>query len=95
VGAGITKAALDAECLADAIAAANGDLEAALPHYAEDRQRFGVRIVERARRLGAHLEAQLKPREQRTEAELHQRPEIVLREIGARLADIKELAPGA
>lgn len=94
VGAGITKAALDAECLADAIAAAHGDLDAALPRYAQERQRFGVRIVERARRLGEHLEAQLKPREQRTEAELHQRPEIVLREIGARLADIRELAPG-
>ncbi len=92
VGMGITKAALDARCLADAIVAADGELDAALANYDSARRAFGMRAVARSRRLGAHLEAQLKPRELRTPDELHQRPEIVLRELGVQLSDIPELA---
>jgi len=42
--------------------------------------------------LGAYIEAQLKPPELRTAEECDQRPEVVLREIGANLANIRELA---
>ncbi|WP_368735033.1 FAD-dependent monooxygenase, partial [Serratia marcescens] len=38
VGAGVTKAALDAACLADAIAAADGMLEPALARYDIERR---------------------------------------------------------
>ena len=91
VGMGVTKAALDAQCLADAITAAGGDLDAALARYDRERRHFGTRVVARARRLGAYLEAQLKPPGERTELERHQRPEVVMHEIGARLVDIREL----
>jgi 2-polyprenyl-6-methoxyphenol hydroxylase-like FAD-dependent oxidoreductase len=92
VGMGVTKAALDAQCLAQALAAVPGDLPGALVRYDRERRLFGTRVVARARRLGAYIEAQLKPRELRTPEECDQRPEIVMREIGANLADIGELA---
>jgi len=92
VGMGVTKAALDAQCLSDALAASADDVDAALARYDRERTRFGERVVARARRLGAYLEAQLKPLENRLPEEREQRPEVVMREIGARLADIRELA---
>src|SRR6516225_6226517 len=55
VGAGVTKAALDAVCLATAIAGHGGDLDAALAHYGSERQRFGDWIVGRGRDLGASI----------------------------------------
>ena len=91
VGMGVTKAALDAQCLAQSIAAVPGDLPAALARYDAERRLFGTRVVARSRRLGAYIEAQLKPPELRTAEECDQRPEVVLREIGANLADISEL----
>jgi 2-polyprenyl-6-methoxyphenol hydroxylase-like FAD-dependent oxidoreductase len=92
VGMGVTKAALDAQCLAHALAAAPGDLSGALVRYDRERRLFGTRVVARARRLGAYIEARLKSPELRTLEECDQRPEIVMREIGANLADIGELA---
>ena len=77
------KAALDAMCLADAIADADGDLNAALARYDGERRPFGTRVLARARRLGAYIEAQLKPPGERTEAERQPPPEVLLREIGA------------
>ena len=83
VGVGVTKAALDAECLADELQAAADDIDGALAQYDARQRVFGKRVVERARRLGAHLEAQVaKPRELRTAEELYQDPEVVMREIG-------------
>ena len=68
------------------------DIDGALARYDIRQRLFGTRVVERARRLGAHLEAQFaKPRELRTAEELYQDPEVVMREIGARLSDIPEL----
>ncbi|HEV7821610.1 MAG TPA: FAD binding domain-containing protein [Burkholderiales bacterium] len=95
VGMGVTKAALDAQCLAQAIAAAPGDLTSALARYDRERRVFGTRVVARSRRLGAYIEAQLKPPELRTAEECDQRPEVVLREIGAKLANIQELTAPA
>jgi 2-polyprenyl-6-methoxyphenol hydroxylase-like FAD-dependent oxidoreductase len=82
VGAGITKAALDAQGLVDALADA-GDLDVALARYERDRREFGRSLVAWSRHLGAYLEAQLKPRAQRQGAERERRPETVLAEYGA------------
>ncbi|MEO7727845.1 MAG: FAD binding domain-containing protein [Burkholderiales bacterium] len=95
VGMGVTKAALDAQCLAQAIAAAPDDLHAALARYDREQRLFGTRVVARSRRLGAYIEAQLKPPELRTPEECDQRPEVVLREIGAKLANMSEFAAPA
>ena len=67
VAAGTSKAALDAACLADALAA-GGDIDAALARYNEERCAFGRAIVAHSRYLGAYIEAQLKPPEERGEA---------------------------
>ena len=55
VGAGVTKAALDAVCLTTAIARHGGDIDAALAGYGSERQRFGDWIVGRGRDLGASI----------------------------------------
>ena len=91
VGMGVTKAALDAEQLARALAGAGGDIDAGLAAYDQDRRRFGTRIVERARRLGAYLEAQLKPPAKRTAQERRRDPAVVMREIGSNAVDLKAL----
>ena len=68
VGAGVTKAALDAASLADAVKAEG--LAAGLLRYQREQQPFGSGLVALGREEGAYLSAQLKPREQRNEAEL-------------------------
>jgi 2-polyprenyl-6-methoxyphenol hydroxylase-like FAD-dependent oxidoreductase len=83
VATGVTKAALDAQSLADALATETDDLASALARYEHERLAAGSRIVAHGRHLGAYLEAQLKPREERHGAELEQRPEVVLHEYGA------------
>ena len=75
-GAGTTKAALDAACLADSIHEAGGDLEAGLARYQRMQLPFGSALVELNRAEGAYLSAQLKPKAERTKDELH-------RDIGA------------
>lgn len=82
VATGVTKAALDAKCLADALAASNGDLGAALAHYECERQRAGDLLVARGRRLGGHVETQLKLR-QAGEKKPERWHETVMREYGA------------
>ena len=52
VGAGVTKAALDAACLADALRDHDG-IEAALAHYGATRKAAGDWIIARAREFGA------------------------------------------
>ena len=76
VGAGITKAALDAKGLVDALAA-QSDLAAALMRYDRERRAFGSALVARARHLGAYLEAEAKQR-----GAIERWPETVLREYG-------------
>ena len=55
VGAGVTKAALDAECLTQALADHGNDVRSALADYDQKRQPAGRRLVARGRHLGAHL----------------------------------------
>lgn len=91
VGMGVTKAALDAESLADALAECP-DIDAALARYSERQQLFGSRVVARARLVGAHLGAQAtKPPETWTPREQHQDPVRMMNESGARLRDVPEL----
>jgi 2-polyprenyl-6-methoxyphenol hydroxylase-like FAD-dependent oxidoreductase len=91
VGMGVTKAALDAECLADSLAQLS-DIEAALARYHDWQHLFGTRVIARARRIGAHLGAQAtKSPETWTPEERHQNPERMMRESGARLRDVPEL----
>src|SRR5678816_1549587 len=55
VGAGVSKACEDAAALADAVAA--DDIEPALLRFEAQRLGVGRRIIERARHLGAYLQA--------------------------------------
>jgi 2-polyprenyl-6-methoxyphenol hydroxylase-like FAD-dependent oxidoreductase len=57
VGTGVTKAALDAQALADALTSARGDLKLALTRYDADRGKFGGWLVARGRYLGSILES--------------------------------------
>jgi 2-polyprenyl-6-methoxyphenol hydroxylase-like FAD-dependent oxidoreductase len=90
-GMGVTKAALDAHCLAEALVAASGDVDAALERYQRERRLFGSRLVAYSRSLGAYLEAQGRPREQRSASELLRDPERTLRETGSPLVDMRNL----
>jgi len=69
-GAGTTKAALDAACLADSIGDTGGDLDAGLARYQRRQQPFGKALVELNRDEGAYLSAQIKPKAERRGAEL-------------------------
>ena len=59
VGAGVTKAALDAASLAQAVR--GDDLAAGLRHYQREQLPFGTGLVALGRQEGAYLSAQLKP----------------------------------
>jgi 2-polyprenyl-6-methoxyphenol hydroxylase-like FAD-dependent oxidoreductase len=91
VGAGVTKAALDAACLADATAA-EPDLDAALAYYDRERRRFGDWIVARSRDLGACIG--LGAAESGAGAPRALSPEDVMREYAALPADVKNWAAG-
>jgi 2-polyprenyl-6-methoxyphenol hydroxylase-like FAD-dependent oxidoreductase len=67
-GAGTTKAALDAQKLADSIAALG--LDAGLARYQREQGAFGARLVALGRSEGAYLTDQLKPRAERREKSL-------------------------
>jgi 2-polyprenyl-6-methoxyphenol hydroxylase-like FAD-dependent oxidoreductase len=72
----VTKAALDARCLVDALSAAGG-ITAALAQYENERQPAGCRLVARGRYLGQRLE----PRADQTTVD--RSPERIMREYGA------------
>lgn len=56
VVAGVTKAALDAQCLANMLRDAHDGLDAALARYDREARDLGVKLVSYARQIGAHLE---------------------------------------
>jgi 2-polyprenyl-6-methoxyphenol hydroxylase-like FAD-dependent oxidoreductase len=85
VGAGVTKAALNAAWLADAFIAIPGDIDGALAAYDKRARGFGSALVARGRYLGAYLEDP--PR-----AGLAPDPLLMMQAIGAPLRDIPELA---
>jgi len=89
VGAGVTKAALDALCLVEAISAAGGDLDAALARYDRERCRFGDWIVGRGRDLGASIGVRARTEGQVGQVELDRRAAAAM---GGYAANAEELA---
>jgi 2-polyprenyl-6-methoxyphenol hydroxylase-like FAD-dependent oxidoreductase len=78
VAAGVSKAADDAAALAQALDGEE-DLEAGLRRFEAERLPQGRKIIERARHLGAYLQA-TQTAEERVRSERHSIPEAVLRE---------------
>ena len=93
VGAGVTKAALDAASLADAIA--GDDIVAGLLRYQRAQQPFGSGLVALGREEGAYLSAQLKPREQRTRPSLHRDINDVLHAHNSRSENLRSVLVGS
>jgi 2-polyprenyl-6-methoxyphenol hydroxylase-like FAD-dependent oxidoreductase len=89
VGAGVTKAALDAASLADALA--NNDVASGLLRYQREQQPFGSGLVALGRQEGAYLTAQLKPRAERSDAELHRSVEDVLEAHNSRSENLRRV----
>jgi 2-polyprenyl-6-methoxyphenol hydroxylase-like FAD-dependent oxidoreductase len=77
VGAGVSKAADDAASLAKALE--TGDIAAGLRQFEAERLPVGNRIIERARLLGAYLQA-TQTAEERSRSARHSIPEAVLAE---------------
>jgi 2-polyprenyl-6-methoxyphenol hydroxylase-like FAD-dependent oxidoreductase len=77
VGAGVSKAADDAAALAQALD--RDDVEAGLRRFEAERLPVGNRIIERARHLGAYLQA-IQTAQERARSERHSIPEAVLAE---------------
>ena len=78
VGAGVSKAADDAAVLAEALGE-DDDVESALRRFEARRLPEGNRFIERARHLGAYLQA-TQTDEERTRSTRHGIPEAVLAE---------------
>lgn len=81
--AGVSKAALDAQCLANALKANENDVGAALKTYNAERLAFGKSLVSHARYLGAYLAGQAKPASQRSTEEATRDPRQIIRDYGA------------
>ncbi|HWP26819.1 MAG TPA: FAD-dependent monooxygenase [Xanthobacteraceae bacterium] len=91
VGAGVTKAALDAECLADALRAAGGDIEGALASYERGQLAFGRGLVALGREEGGYLSAHAKAHTQPGDGALHRDAESVVEMHNSRTAKIQRL----
>jgi 2-polyprenyl-6-methoxyphenol hydroxylase-like FAD-dependent oxidoreductase len=91
VGAGVTKAALDALCLVEAIAAAGGDLDVALARYDRERCRFGAWIVGRGRDLGASIGVRAKAEGHVTREELDRRAAAAMSGYAANAEELARL----
>ena len=81
--AGVTKAALDAQTLADSLVAAQHDGASALAAYESARLDFGRRLVAHARYLGAYLEGRIKPPMDRRGHERERDPRQIMHDYGA------------
>ncbi len=79
IGMGVTKAAQDAMVLADALAA-HGSIPAALLSYDAIRQPASMAVVQRARALGAYMEAQARSAVDWPAADRHRTPAAVMAE---------------
>ncbi len=77
---GIPKGAGDVTALVRAVKQSGPDFREALPMFEAERLRIGRLIVDRGRRLGSYMEAQLKSEAERAEAERLRVPEEVMME---------------
>jgi 2-polyprenyl-6-methoxyphenol hydroxylase-like FAD-dependent oxidoreductase len=83
VAMGVPKAAGDVQALIGALRRAGDDLALALREFEAQRLPMGRAIVARGKCLGAYMEAQLKPPEERRRAEAARIPERVMLETAA------------
>jgi len=93
VGAGVTKAALDAASLADAVA--ENEVAAALLRFERQQQPFGSGLVALGRQEGAYLSAQLKPPDERSAVERRRDIKDVLRAHNSRSENLRNVLVGA
>jgi 2-polyprenyl-6-methoxyphenol hydroxylase-like FAD-dependent oxidoreductase len=77
MGFGVSKAACDAQALADALRDRE-DIEAALAEYNGIRQPIGEIIVKHSRKLGTHMGVNLRTGEDRAMHELLQEPRAMM-----------------
>jgi 2-polyprenyl-6-methoxyphenol hydroxylase-like FAD-dependent oxidoreductase len=89
VGAGVTKAGLDAASLADAVA--RDDVAGGLLRYQREQQPFGSGLVRLGREEGAYLSAQLKPRTERSAGELRRSIRDVLDAHNSRSENLRNV----
>lgn len=80
VGMGVTKAAVDAAELVEALSRHGNDLAGALADFSARRVAFGRAVVARARQLGSSMRTEPLTDEERALAEHHRRPEAVMAE---------------
>jgi len=91
VGAGATKAAIDAASLADCLHDAGDNIAAGLARYARAELPFGREMVALGREEGIYLSAQLKPRAERSAGELDRDIGGVLRAHGMRSEQVRAI----
>src|SRR5256885_730042 len=87
--AGTTKCAMDAEHLADSIAALG--LEAGLAKYQREQGAFGSGIVRQGQRDGSYITDQLKPREQRRNKDLSWAVDDLMRDHDGRSVQVQRI----
>ena len=90
VGAGVTKAAADADALAQALATCQGDMANALQLFDRLRRPHAAAIVTRARELGAYMQAQVLSAHERELAEEHRKPEAVITETAVPMRTVHQ-----
>ena len=91
VGAGATKAAIDATVLADCLGRAGEDVAGGLIRFESVQLPFGRDMVALSRQQGAYLSAQLKPVGQRRGGELRRDVEALLHAHGTRSDQIGDI----
>ena len=88
-GAGTTKCAMDAEHLADSIAALG--LEAGLAKYQRQQGAFGAELVRQGQRDGSYITDQHKPREQRRNKDVSWAIDDLMRDHDGRSAQVARI----
>jgi 2-polyprenyl-6-methoxyphenol hydroxylase-like FAD-dependent oxidoreductase len=95
VGAGATKAAIDAASLADCLHDAGRDLAAGLAQFERKQLSFGRAMVALAREQGAYLSAQLKPAAERGAEERDRNIDAILHAHGTRSDQVGAIFAGS
>ena len=88
-GAGTTKCAMDAEHLADSIAALG--VEAGLAKYQRQQGAFGAGLVRQGQIDGSYISDQLKPREQRRNKDVSWAIDDLMRDHDGRSAQVARI----
>jgi 2-polyprenyl-6-methoxyphenol hydroxylase-like FAD-dependent oxidoreductase len=91
VGAGATKAAIDATVLADCLDRTGEDVAGGLARFESVQMPFGRDMVALSRQQGAYLSAQIKPMAQRRGSELRRDVEALLHAHGNRSDQIGDI----